>query len=265
MSSATSTGAVARAFASRGAVCSRSQTSHRLVAVHAQQRAQPREPLAGCTAPGVHVDVVRGPDGGQHLPLAVADLAAHGGQRLGPDDAVGGEPEEGVAFDHLQVEQPAGDARGTAPARTARSSARAAVSPGAPRPARLSPSCVGARRSDSRAAARAAGEADARARAVDPAVEPPEQRQHQRPDDRRQHRLQRRLAQAAVAALGRDLRAHDDDQERRQQAGDERRRRRAARCRCTATRVVSARANSAISTNTNACTPCGAPDTRSNR
>ena len=109
-------GAGARGFASRGAVWIRSQTSiawSPFMPSSARSRAKP----SGVTCAGRDVDVVRRADGGQHLPLAVADLAAHGGQHLGPDDAVGGDPEEGVALDHLQVEQAPGERRGTRPAR----------------------------------------------------------------------------------------------------------------------------------------------------
>src|SRR6266498_4807018 len=52
---------------------------------------------------------VRGPHRRQHLALAVANLPTDGGERLGSNDAVGGDAEEDVALDHLQVKQPAGD------------------------------------------------------------------------------------------------------------------------------------------------------------
>ena len=208
----------------------------RLVAVHAQQRrAAARTPRA-VTAPGVHVDVVRGPHRRQHLALAIADLPAHRRQHLGADDAVGGDAEEDVALDDLQVEQPPRDGDEARPARRARSSAPAAVSPGARRPARLSPSVhlrsgidivIDARR-------RRAGRGPGRRASARVSTRPSSRRNSAStsgPTIAGQQRLERRLAQAAVAALGRDLGAHEHDQERRQQAGDERRRRRPARCR----------------------------------
>ena len=58
---------------------------------------------------GRDVDVVGRPYGRQHLPLPIANLAAHGRQQVGPDDAVGRHPEERVALDDLKVEEPPRD------------------------------------------------------------------------------------------------------------------------------------------------------------
>ena len=116
----------------------RSQTSIASSPFMPSSAAQPREPLGG-ELPRRDVDVVRRPHRRQHLPLAVADLPAHRRQDLGVDDAVGGDPEERVPLDDLQVEEPPGDRQEADQHDAARSSARAAGSPGALRPVRLSP------------------------------------------------------------------------------------------------------------------------------
>ena len=124
--------------AARGAPLARASAARRggldalphvdgLVAVHAQQRPQAREALGG-QLPRRHVEVVRGPHRREHPPLAVADLPAHGRQKLGAHDAVGGDAVEAVALDDLQIEEPPRDRQKHRPSRAARRTARAGAS-----------------------------------------------------------------------------------------------------------------------------------------